>query len=302
MIAIRRSATNVSIRLWPSLRSTRLAHLTATIGICLAAATLAGCSEKPADNAAPDGVGGIDASSAPTVAFTYSYSLLVPAGQLAAIQEQDAAACEKLGAAQCRVIGMRYSNDGHGDISGSLDIALARDLARGFGRDRVAAAIARGGRLENTEIDGTDQAPAIAAAQATGDNAAHQRAALQQRLEQPGLGDRERTELTRQITALDQDLAKARQDDSAARADIATTPMHFAYEGGTGLALSDSTFAQALQSTQASGRTMVWAVLVIGGIALPWALLALALLVLWRTPPVRRLRAFVARGRADTEQ
>jgi hypothetical protein len=38
----------------------------------------------------------------------------------------------------------------------------------------------------NTEIDGTDQAPAIAAAQTSGDNAAQQREALQQRLNQPG--------------------------------------------------------------------------------------------------------------------
>lgn len=292
----------MSIPIWPAIRASRLVHLAATIGLCIGTATLSGCSEKPADSAAPDGVGGISASSAPTVAFTYSYRLLVPAEQLGAIQEQHAAACEKLGAAQCRVVGMRYSNDGHGDISGSLDIALARDLARGFGRDRVASAISQGGRLENAEIDGTDQAPTIAAAQANGDNAAKQREALRQRLNQPGLGDRERTELTRQITALDQELAKARQDGASARADIATTPMHFVYEGGTGLALSDSTFAQAFQTTQASGRTMVWAVLVIGGMALPWALLGLALLLLWRTPPVRRLRAFVAHGRADTEQ
>lgn len=289
----------MSFSIWQSFR---LARLPFVIGMCIGAAVLAGCSEKPADSAGPDGTGGIDARSAPTVAFTYSYRVLVPAARLATIQEEHAAACEKLGAAQCRVIGMRYSNDGHGGIFGGLDLAVTRDLARGFGRDRVATVISEGGRLENTEIEGTDKAPTIQANQAIGGDAAKKVEALKQRLNQPGLGDRERTELNRQITEQDQDLAKARQDEAAARAELADTPMHFAYEGGSALALSDSTFAEALQTTQASGRTMLWAVLVIGGMALPWALLAIALLVLWRTPPIRKLRAFVLKDRASDTQ
>lgn len=272
----------------------------ALAGLCAGALALSACSEKPADVADQGRFDGIDASSAPSVAFTYFYRVLVPGDKLAAIQEQHATACERLGPAQCRVVGMRFSNDGHGDISGRLDLALARDLARGFGRDRIATVTQEGGRLEDTEIDGTDQAPKIEEARTSERQSAQQREALQKRLAQPGLADRERTELTRQIAALDQALATAVQSGTAARAELATTPMHFTYEGATGLALSDNPFADALQNTLSSGRTMVWAVLVIGGMALPWALLALALVLLWRTPPVRRLRTALFHDNADT--
>ena len=51
---------------------------------------------------------GIAPSAAPGVAFNYRYAFRLPGERISAVQEQHAAACEKLGLDRCRITGMRY--------------------------------------------------------------------------------------------------------------------------------------------------------------------------------------------------
>lgn len=250
---------------------------------------LGACSEKPSD----DGPAGIDAKGAPTVAFTYFYRFLVPTDDLAGLQEQHAAACERLGPARCRITGMHFQKGGRDNVWGSLDMLLDRDLARGFGRDGIAAITRAGGRLQEATIEGTDKAETMADDKANGENLAQQRDALAKRLAQPGLGDRERTELTQQIAQAESQAQAVRASQAATQAQLANTPMHFAYDGAPAMALSDNPFADALQTLTASGRAVLYTVLMGLGFGLPWLALGLALIAIWRSGAIRRLRNYV---------
>src|SRR4051812_15014720 len=50
----------------------------------------------------------ISPPAAPGVAFNYRYAFRLPANRIGQIQEEHAAACEKLGAERCRITGMLY--------------------------------------------------------------------------------------------------------------------------------------------------------------------------------------------------
>src|SRR6187551_3520256 len=66
----------------------------------------------------------VSASAAPGVAFNYRYAFELPALRIAAVQEEHAQACEKLGLSRCRITGMRYRLISERDIEAMLDFKL----------------------------------------------------------------------------------------------------------------------------------------------------------------------------------
>ncbi|MFN3389797.1 MAG: hypothetical protein ACK40O_12800, partial [Allosphingosinicella sp.] len=58
---------------------------------------------------APPAPPGVSPTAAPGVAFNYRYAFRLPARAIGPVQEQHAAACEKLGTDRCRITGMRYT-------------------------------------------------------------------------------------------------------------------------------------------------------------------------------------------------
>jgi hypothetical protein len=261
---------------------------------------LAGCSEKPAETAmeAP----GISPGSAPGVAFTYYYDFLLPNSAVAAVQEQHASACEKLGPARCRIKGLNFRIGRGQDSSASLDLLLDRDLARSFGKQGVAAVVQAGGQLSSQTITGEDLAPKLAQAARNAADAEARLKEIDERLKQPGLGDRERTQLQEEASTLRRDKSGAKADTSDAQVQLASTPMHFSYQGIAALAISDNPVAGALEAMMSSGRVMIWTVLLGLGTALPWLMLLIACLLVWRLPATRRLVALVSGKRAPGKE
>lgn len=271
-------------------------HGKAVVGILLAnVLILAGCSEKASEGSSKSYTPDINPSAAPGVAFTYGYEFDVPQKSVSAVQEQHAAACEHLGPARCRITGMRYSVERNGSVYASLDVKLDREIARAFGRDGVSAVEKAGGKLTSASIEGEDVAPAIAVASQQSDDAAKRRDEITKRLAQPGLGDRERTELQTQANALQETEQQAKTDRSNSEARLAATPMTLRYNGVSGLALSDNPFADAAGATFDSTKAMVATVLLVLGYTLPWILLAISAIALWRTRPAKALRQFISR-------
>lgn len=140
---------------------------------------------------APD----IDIKAAPGVAFTYRYDFVVPDSAISAVQETHASACEKLGAGQCRITGMRYTLLADDKVSAQLRFKLAPQLARSFGKEGIAAIEKAAGKLVEAQIDGDDVAPTIDAARTQGNDAAARLAAIEAKLKAGGLGDEARSEL-----------------------------------------------------------------------------------------------------------
>jgi hypothetical protein len=271
-------------------------------GSLFALASLSGCKkEEPAsersinlqEESAAVAPPSIDIKAAPGVAFAYEYAFVLPDKSISLVQEQHAAACEKLGTAQCRIIGMHYRLIADDRVEADLEFKLAPALARQFGKDGIAAVEKAEGRLVEASIEGKDVGTDISASQERSQDLAGQLAAIEGKLAGPGLAAAERTELQQQAANLRQMMGTEKQVQSEGQQQLASTPMTFRYTGNTIFAFGDTPFADAWDSTANSFKTMFAGALLIAGTLLPWLLLGLLLIMLWRTRPVRKLRRFI---------
>lgn len=262
--------------------------------LAIAVVALSSCSEKPAEEAAEQASysgPNLSASAAPDVAFSYDYAFSLPNPSVAAIQEQHAAACEKLGPASCRITGMRYNLVRGGDIDGSLSVRLDRNIARGFGRDAVASTEKLGGKLTSAYIEGQDMASQIAASKSISTSSSDRIVDLEKQLARTDLKDRERAELRAQLEALRSERDGSRASQVMAQAQVALTPLTLHYAGSGALALSDNPFTSAGGAFVASATTVLSLLLFGLAYGLPWIVLALAAVLAWRTPLMLKLRA-----------
>ena len=67
----------------------------------------------------------ISPTTAPGVAFSYSYDFQLADDAIAKVQEAHAAQCEGLGVARCRITGLRYSVGENDTVSAMLQVKLA---------------------------------------------------------------------------------------------------------------------------------------------------------------------------------
>lgn len=288
-----------------------------TSSIAIACTLLAACS-KPSDNregaqvndmraAAPrtareaavsGGMAppGISPHAAPGVAFNYAYSFVLPSKAISAVQEQHAAACEKLGIARCRITGMRYSLSGEDSVSALLTFKLDPALARAFGKEGIAAVENAKGKLVDAAITGEDVGTQITASQRRSADAQAELSRIEARLAAGGIADRERAELTAQAARLRELLAGERDTRSAGEEQLADTPMTYDYTGDESFTLGGNPVGDAAQGAWDSLITMIAFVLMAIGVALPWLALLAVVLMLWRSSAGLWLRSKL-RGR-----
>lgn len=271
--------------------------------VCIAIATLAGCSKAPDGTDAPAasdtaGAPGIAVTAAPGVAFNYRYGFRLPPRAIAAVQEAHASTCEKLGIARCRITGMDYRVVGENDIRGSLHFKLDPAIARAFGKRGIDIVQDAKGTLVSAEITGTDAAEAIERAGGTQAEAAAAVARADAALARTDASAEERAELQRQRAAA----ATAARDAAATAADnrasLARTPMTFDYESGDAVRGFDTSapLTSALDTMVASGQVTLAVLLGIVAIFGPPAIVFVIGLLLWR-----RMRRPVARWRREAD-
>jgi hypothetical protein len=175
---------------------------------------------------------GIAPTAAPGVAFNYRYAFRLAGERIAAVQEQHAAACEKLGIARCRITGMSYRLVGNRDIEGMLAFKLDPAIAREFGRVGIEAVNRAEGMLVDAEISGEDAGARIAAATRGEGRLADDLKKVEAQLARPGLPSAERAELQVQAQQLREQIRATQTEKTAQQESLATTPMVFKY--GTG--------------------------------------------------------------------
>lgn len=267
---------------------------------------LSSCSEKPAEEAAMDAKEAsyagpqISASAAPNVAFVYDYAFSLPNSAVPVLQEQNAAACEKLGPTKCRITEMHYNLVRGGGVTGSLSVSLDRNIARSFGKDGVAAAEKLGAKLTSASIEGQDLAGQIAASKRGSTSNALQIADLESQLKEPTLGDRERAEMRSQLESLRSALEESRNTQAASETQIALTPMTLRYYGSDEMSLSDNPITSAGGAFLASATSILTILLFGLAYGLPWIVVALMIIALWRTTPARKLRAFLMPSQSES--
>lgn len=259
-----------------------------------------GQSYAPSEAAAPaemaaDVAGapvGVRVTAAPGVAFNYRYAFSLPAERIAAAQEEHAAACEKLGIARCRIIGMRYQLLGEDRVEAMLAFKLDPALARDFGKQGIAAIQKAEGTLVDAEITGTDAGAEINRLATERARAQEELARIDRELARPGLPASERAELQRQRAEIAQRIEAVRTSSGEQRESLANTPMTFDYRSGRAVRGFDagapltSSLDLLAASAQATLAFILGAIAVLG----PPALVVLLGLLVWRRfrPRMRR--------------
>lgn len=249
--------------------------------------SLAGCSQQepasyeassqtdPTENSdTPD----IGVSAAPGIAFSYDYRFGLDSGRIATLQERHAAACETLGLDKCRITGLRFTRYGADQAGATLELALAPDLARSFGKDAMATVEAAKGIVTQIEITGIDQNPALKNSDRNGEAARAERARLEAQLAGGKLPDAARVELVRQISVQKAAEQAAKAQEEEARAVLATTPVRFTYSTDgflPGISL-DRTARAALGFAAMLLNALFALVVVLGVLAIPLGLILLA--------------------------
>jgi hypothetical protein len=171
-------------------------------------------------------------TAAPGVAFNYRYAFRLAGERIAAVQEQHAAACEKMGIARCRITGMSYRLVGNRDIEGMLAFKLDPAAAREFGRRGIEAVNRAEGMLVDAEITGEDAGARIAAATRAEGQLDEELKRIEAQLARPGLRAAERAELQIQAQQLREQVRGTRGEKTEQQESLARTPMVFKY--GTG--------------------------------------------------------------------
>lgn len=274
------------------------------IALAIPALLISGCAaEKSEDTttqeAAAAGAPDIGGAVAPGVAFRYDYTFTLPGKAISQVQQQHAQACQKLGPSRCRVTDMAYDQPGEERVSARLDFLLAPDVAHAFGNEAVAAVEAAEGKLDNASVTGENAGDAIKLSQQ--DSAANEAeiARIEARLAAKGLTAAERTELQQQLAALRNQQEGLAQDRRAKEAAIASTPVSFTYSS-QGILSGQGTFGKAASASWSSAESMLSLALLVLGVALPWVLLIGGVVLLWRSPDLRRLlRRLFGIGQAE---
>jgi hypothetical protein len=223
--------------------------------------------EKAASaDASTDAPAGIAPTAAPGVAFNYKYAFRLPAERISAVQEEHAQACEKLGLARCRITGMYYHLSGDREVEARLDFKVDPAIARGFGKEGIAAVNHADGRLVTSEISGTDVGTQIDAANRGEAQQGEALRKIEAQLARSDLKAPERVELQRQAAALREEIAASKAGKAEKQDSLAKTPMSFAYESGD--------MAPGVRRSLSDGFGNLVA-------ALEWMLLALITLLPW---------------------
>jgi hypothetical protein len=252
--------------------------------------TLAGCGRAP--ESSTDTGPSDNLTSAPGVAFNYSYTFRLPSTRIADAQDRHSQACERLGPARCRITGMSYDVDDAGAVSAGLQMALATPIARSFAREGVKAIETAGGSLVGATITGTEAA--LTEVEQIDAASGADAATVANDLERPGLSPAERAELLRQRALATAERRAAASAVRSERARVAEAPVAFTYQAGRGVGAS-ARLADAGQTALASFVTTLSVALTVIAAVGPPAILLLLLLLLWR----RVLRRFWVRLVAD---
>jgi len=250
--------------------------------------TACGKAEAPADQRMEEGKSriagaGVDVASAPGVSLSYRYGFRLPVEKIAAAQEENASQCEALGPATCRITGMRYDVSRDRTVSASLEVRLAPEAARRFGKQSVESVARHGGMLAHSQIESEESGAVVAAAQADRASFEEQKARIEKQLAVPGLGVAERQQLQAQLADLTASTRGAAAASAEAQRKLAATPLTLEYESGqVDQSLSDGPIIGAFKdgwiNIVAGSATIIMMLVTL----LPWLLLLALAAWIWR--------------------
>lgn len=240
-------------------------------------------------------------SAAPGVAFNYNYEFSLPDDRIAASQEAQATACENLSLARCRITGMSYSVDQNEQVTAELDLKLDPTIARQFGKSAQQNVVANDGKLVRLDIGSADEGQAVEQATKQKNDVSAQIAQLQQELAKTKPGTNARANLMSQIEELQGQASQQAHAIETSQAALATTPMAFHYYGRGGVpGFRGNPVREAWITFATTVEWLVGMLLQALAVLIPVALLVALIIALWRTRPMRAVRAWI-KGPVESE-
>ena len=213
------------------------------------------------------------AVTVPRIAYTYGYSFRLDRDRIAAVQERHLALCRQLGPALCRIIAMQRGESAGGDAGASLKLQVAAALAERFGRGLVEVAGAEGGETVDRSIAAEDLSRQMIDSEAR----IRTREVLIQRLTvllQTRSGNiAQAVEAERAINTAQEELEAARASLADMNGRVAMSAIEIAYAARGPAPGAVNPIVQAVDSVASASASSVAAMIVIVGVALPWALL-----------------------------
>lgn len=186
----------------------------------------------PVASSQANGGPSIGPTAAPGIAFNYRYAFRLPGERISAVQEQHAAACEKLGLDRCRITGMRYRLLGEEDVEAFLAFKLDPAIARQFGKNGIESVTRSEGMLVDSEISGEDAGADIERATRSVSQLEEDLSRIEAQLARAGLRSAERSELQMQAERVRESIRATRANREERRESLAKTPMVFQYGSG----------------------------------------------------------------------
>lgn len=271
-----------------------VASLVVALLLCSSCSSNEGSTETEALHETPD----VSPTAAAGVAWRYAYDFQLPDEVIERVQEQHASECEALGVTRCRITGLRYTVSDDDAVSAMLEVKLAPDIARRFGKQATTDVRKAGGRLSNTEFAGEDTGPVLSETARNQRDLQAQIADIEKQLANPSLKDSERAQLQSQLGELRSRLSEARSSIAETQEKLASTPMTFNYYGKGGITgfAGRNPVMDAVRSFVASLVTMITFVLQVLAILLPWAALLTLLVLGARTKFGRAIGRFFTRS------
>lgn len=210
----------------------------------------------------------------PQVAYSYAFGFRVPADLIRPMQEKHADMCEAKGPQVCRIVSMN-SGESEGDYAyGSLQLAIASEEARTFGKALTATSEGMKGELVSSSIEGEDLSKRIVDTEAR----LRARTVLRDRLMEV-LRNRtgtvaELVEAERGVAQVNEEIDQARSWLNEMRGRVAYSTMTLEYEAGTP---SEGGFVDPIRNAWGSLATifgnLIAILMVVGLVILPIGLM-----------------------------
>jgi Domain of unknown function (DUF4349) len=234
-----------------------------------------------ADGSAQSGASAAVAVATPRIAYTYGYSFRLDAAAIASVQERHLALCRRLGPALCRVTAMQRG-EGHGDAAASLNLQVAAPLAERFGRALTTISTDAGAETVDRRIEAEDLSRQMI------DSAARIRTRetlirrLTLLLETRSGNIQQAVGAERAINTAQEELEAARAWLAEMQGRVAMSAIEIGYQDRPAAAAPVSPIGDSLHQVGALATTSIGAMILLAGVAAPWLLLVVLIVLLVR--------------------
>lgn len=230
--------------------------------------------------------------SVPQLAYSYTLAYLLPGDRIATSQNAHRALCEDMGPARCQLLAFEHGAGNEASTSATLKLRVATAEARRFQVLLDQSVTQAGGRIENASIAAEDLSKQIVDTEAR----IRQRELLVARLTE-ALRNRKGTpaelvDAERSVTQAQEELDQARAWLAENRGRVAMSEFTIRYGAIAPSASTGNFGAQLSEALQGSGAVFLIGLRTLLSIAiylLPWALLAIPVVLLvrrWRKRPM----------------